>query len=43
MSSSYGLKPKFDIKEDPVYSNIQMIAEKSKGKWKNCWYTQWNY
>tara|TARA_Y100001970_G_C14224557_1_gene854772 strand:+ start:2112 stop:2897 length:786 start_codon:yes stop_codon:yes gene_type:complete len=30
MSSSYGLKPKFDVKEDPVYSNIKLIAEKAK-------------
>ena len=30
MSSSYGLKPKFDIKEDPIYKNIQMIAKKTK-------------
>ena len=30
MSSSYGLPPKFDVKEDPVFSNIQLIAEKAK-------------
>ncbi len=30
MSTSYGLKPKFDIKEDPVFSNIKMIATKTK-------------
>ncbi len=29
MSSSYGLKPSFDVKEDPVYSNIKTIAKKS--------------
>ena len=29
-SISYGLKPKFDVKEDPVYSNIKIIAEKAK-------------
>ena len=27
MSSSYGLPPKFDVKEDPVYSNIKLISE----------------
>jgi len=30
MSSSYGLKPKFDVKEDPVFSNIKLIANKTK-------------
>ena len=30
MSSSYGLKPQFDIKDGPVYSNIKMIAKKAK-------------
>ena len=30
MSSSYGLKPKFDVKDDPVFSNIKLIAEKAK-------------
>ena len=35
MSSSYGMKPQFDVKEDPIYSNIKMIAEKAKKKWKN--------
>ncbi len=30
MSSSYGLTPKFDVKEDPVYSNIKIISEKAK-------------
>ena len=29
MSSSYGLKPQFDVKEDPVYANIKMIAKKA--------------
>ena len=30
MSSSYGLKPKFDVKENPVFSNIKLIAKKAK-------------
>ena len=30
MSSSYGLPPKFDVREDPVFSNIKMICEKAK-------------
>ena len=30
MSSSYGLKPKFDIKDEPIYSNIKLIAKKAK-------------
>ena len=30
MSSSFGLTPKFDVREDPVFSNIKMIAEKAK-------------
>ena len=34
MSSSYGKKPQFDIKEDPVYSNIKMIVKKTKEKEK---------
>jgi 4-hydroxy-2-oxoheptanedioate aldolase len=34
MSSSYGKKPQFDIKEDPVFSNIKMIIKKSKEKGK---------
>ena len=34
MSSSYGKKPQFDIKEDPVYSNIKMIIMKAKKKGK---------
>ena len=29
MSSSYGLQPKFDVKEDPVFSNIKLIAKKA--------------
>lgn len=34
MSSSYGLKPNFDVKEDPVFSNIKMIVKKAKEKGK---------
>ena len=30
MSSSYGMKPKFDVKEDPVFSKIKLIAKKNK-------------
>tara|TARA_B100001123_G_scaffold450320_1_gene620419 strand:+ start:497 stop:1285 length:789 start_codon:yes stop_codon:yes gene_type:complete len=30
MSLAYGLKPKFDIKEDPVFSNIKLIVKKAK-------------
>ena len=30
MSSSYGLKPRFDVKDDPVYSNIKNIVKKTK-------------
>ena len=30
MRSSYGLKPMFDVREDPVFSKIKLIAEKSK-------------
>ena len=30
MSSSYGLPPKFDVREDPVFSNIKLIAQKAK-------------
>ena len=30
MSSSYGLPPKFDVREDPVFSNIKLIAERAK-------------
>ncbi len=29
MSSSYGLKPQFDVKEDPVFSKIKMIVGKA--------------
>ena len=29
MSVSYGMKPKFDVKEDPVFSNIKLIAKKA--------------
>ena len=29
MSTSYGMKPKFDVKEDPVFSNIKLIAKKA--------------
>ena len=34
MSSSYGMKPKFDVIDEPVYSNIKMIAEKAVAKGK---------
>ena len=34
MSSSYGLEPKFDVKDDPIYSNIKMIVRKAKEKGK---------
>jgi len=30
MSINYGLKPKFDVKENPVYENIKLIAKKAK-------------
>lgn len=30
MSSSYGLPPKFDVREDPVFSNIKLIVKKAK-------------
>jgi 4-hydroxy-2-oxoheptanedioate aldolase len=30
MSSAFGLEPKFDVKEDPVFSNIKMIVDKAK-------------
>ena len=30
MSIAYGLKPKFDVKDDPVYSNLKLIAKKTK-------------
>ena len=34
MSSSYGLPPKFDVREDPVFSNIKMIVKKARDKGK---------
>ena len=34
MCSSYGLKPQMDVKLEPVYSNIKMIAKKAKEKGK---------
>ena len=30
MSIAYGLEPKFDVKEDPVFSNIKLIVKKAK-------------
>ena len=30
MSVSYGMQPKFDVKEDPIYSNIKYIVKKTK-------------
>ena len=30
MSLTYGLKPQFDVKEDPVFSNIKLIVNKAK-------------
>jgi 4-hydroxy-2-oxoheptanedioate aldolase len=30
MSIAYGLPPKFDVKEDPVYSNIKLVVKKAK-------------
>lgn len=30
MSIAYGLKPKLDVKEDPVFSNIKFIVKKAK-------------
>ena len=30
MSISFGLKPKFDVREDPIYSNIQLISKKAE-------------
>ncbi len=30
MSISYGLNPKFDVLEEPVYSNIKLVAKKAK-------------
>ena len=29
MCSSYGLKPKFDVTEEPIFSNIKLIAKKA--------------
>tara|TARA_B100000963_G_scaffold330213_1_gene320144 strand:+ start:334 stop:1122 length:789 start_codon:yes stop_codon:yes gene_type:complete len=34
MSSSYGLPPKFDVHENPIFSNIKMIYKKAKEKGK---------
>ena len=34
MCSSYGLKPHFDVKEEPIFSNIKMIAKKAREKGK---------
>jgi 4-hydroxy-2-oxoheptanedioate aldolase len=34
MSSSYGLKPQFDVTVDPIYSNIKMIAKIANEKGK---------
>ena len=34
MSSAYGKKPAFDVKEDPVFSNIKMIVKKAKANGK---------
>ena len=34
MSLAYGLEPKFDVKEDPVFSNIKLIVEKVRKKGK---------
>ena len=30
LSLTHGLKPQFDVKEDPVFSNIKLIANKAK-------------
>ena len=30
MSLSYGLSPRFDIEDGPVYSNIKLIVDKAK-------------
>ena len=30
MRGSYGLQPRFDVKEDPIYSNIKYIVKKTK-------------
>ena len=34
MNSSYGLKPCFDVKDNPTYANIKMIVKKAKEKGK---------
>jgi len=34
MSSSYGLKPQFDVKDGLIFSNITMISQKAKEKGK---------
>ena len=34
MSSAYGLSPKFDVKDDPVFSNIKEIVNKANQKGK---------
>ena len=34
MNSSYGLKPSFDVKDNPTYANIKMIVKKAKEKGK---------
>ena len=34
MSSSFGLPPKFDVLEDPVFSSIQMLVKKANDKGK---------
>ena len=34
MSLAYGLKPQFDVKEDPVFSNIKLIVSKAKERGK---------
>jgi len=30
MSAAYGLPPKFDVKEDPIYYNIKLVVKKAK-------------
>ena len=34
MNSSYGLKPSFDVKDNPVYDNIKIISKKAREKGK---------
>jgi len=34
MSSSFGLEPKFDVTEDPVFSNIKIIVKKANERGK---------